>query len=49
MIVWCGFWSGEVIGPVFVENEAEATVAENGLRYRGMISNFLWSKLHDLI
>ena len=31
--VWCGFWAGRIIGPYFFENEAEAAVSVNGLRY----------------
>ena len=38
--VWCGIWSGGVIGPYFFENAAGATVILNGVRYRDMITNF---------
>ena len=46
--VWCGFWIGDVIGPYFFENEAGATVTVNGLRYRAMITDFLWPELKDI-
>jgi len=42
--VWCGFWSGGIIGLVFFQNEAGIAIIVNGERYRSMISNFLWSK-----
>ena len=31
--VWCGFWTGGIIGPYFLENEAGAAISVNGLRY----------------
>ena len=40
--VWCGFWAGGVIGPYFFENEAGNAVTVNGVRYRNMITEFLW-------
>ena len=43
--VWCGFWSGGVIGPYFFENDAGATVSVNGLRYRTMLTDFFWPEL----
>lgn len=46
--VWCGFWSGGIIGPYFFENEAGETVTVNGLRYRTMINDFLWPELDDI-
>lgn len=46
--VWCGLWSGGVIGPYFFENEAGATVTVNGLRYREMINDFLWPELDGI-
>ena len=45
--VWCCFWIGGVIGPYFFENEPGATVTVNGLRYRAMITDFLWPELED--
>ena len=46
--VWCGLWSGGVIGPYFFENEVGSTVTVNGLRYREMINDFLWSELDGI-
>lgn len=46
--VWCGFWAGGVIGPFFFENEAGNAVTVNGLRYRNMITEFLWPQLEGL-
>jgi hypothetical protein len=46
--VWCGFWAGGVIGPHFFENEAGETVTVNGVRYRDMITNFLWPQLDGM-
>jgi hypothetical protein len=43
--VWRGFWSGGVIGPSFSENEAGNAVTVNGVRYRNMITEFLWPQL----
>ena len=48
VIVWCGFWAREIIGPYFFENEAWAAVSVNGLRHRIMIYEFLWSELEDM-
>jgi len=39
--VWCGLWSGGVIGTYFFENEVGATVTVNGLRYREMINDLV--------
>lgn len=46
--VWCGLWAGGVIGPYFFENAAGNVVTVNGVRYRNMITNFLWPELHDM-
>lgn len=46
--VWCGFWSGGVIGPYFFEDEAEIAVTVNGIRYRNMITEFLWPQLDGM-
>lgn len=49
--VWCGFWSGGVIGPFFFEQEDnEVAVSVDGPRYREMLTSFLWPKLdeHDV-
>lgn len=46
--VWCGFWSGGIIGPYFFENENGSSITVNGERYREMINNFLWTKLDGM-
>ena len=46
--VWCGFWAVGIIGPYFFENETEAAILVNGLRYRTMINEFLWPELKDM-
>ncbi|XP_075150474.1 uncharacterized protein LOC142224574 [Haematobia irritans] len=46
--VWCGLWAGDIIGPYFFQNEAGQTVTVNGVRYREMITNFLWPELDDM-
>lgn len=43
--VWCGFWSGGIIGPFFFENEAGATVTVNGERYRAMLSDYFFDQM----
>ncbi|CAI6371226.1 unnamed protein product [Macrosiphum euphorbiae] len=46
--VWCGFWSGGIIGPYFFQNETGIAITVNGERYRSMINNFFWPKLYDM-
>lgn len=46
--VWCGLWAGGIIGPYFFQNEAGQAVTVNGVRYREMITNFLWPELEDM-
>ncbi|CAI6355943.1 unnamed protein product [Macrosiphum euphorbiae] len=46
--VWCGFWSGGIIGPYFFQNETGIAITVNGERYRSMINNFFWPKLDDM-
>lgn len=46
--VWCGLWSGGIIGPYFFKDDDENNVTVNGARYRAMISNFLLPKIHEL-
>ena len=46
--VWCCFWAGRIIWPYFFLNEAGAAVSVNGLRYRTMIKEFLWTELEDM-
>ncbi|CAK9799243.1 Transposable element Tc3 transposase [Anthophora plagiata] len=45
--VWCGFWSGGIIGPFFFENEQGNAVTVSGDRYRAMLSNFLFPKIEE--
>lgn len=45
--VWCGFWSGGIIGPFFFENDEGATVTVNGDRYRAMLNEFLFPKIEE--
>lgn len=46
--VWCGLWAGGIIGPYFFENEAGQAVTVTGVRYREMITTFLWPELDDM-
>ena len=39
--VWCGFWSGGVIGPFFFQDSNGNPVNVNGERYRSMLREFL--------
>ena len=48
LTVWCGLWSGGIIGPFFFKNDGGATVTVNGIRYRAMIKEFLFPKLDDI-
>ena len=48
LTVWCGLWSGGIIGPFFFKNDARATVTVNGIRYRAMINQFLFLKINDI-
>jgi len=45
--VWCEFWSGGIIGPYFLQNEAGVAIIINGECYKS-ISNFLWPKMDDI-
>ena len=47
LTVWCGLWSGGIIGPFFFKNDAGATVTVNGIRYRAMINQFLFPEIDD--
>lgn len=46
--VWCGFWTGGIIGPYFIENDMGLAITINGERYRSMLSNFLWPKFDNM-
>ena len=43
--VWCGFWSRDIIGPFFFENEQGVAVTVNGDRYRAMLNEVLLRKI----
>jgi len=43
VIVWCAILANRIIGPFFLENEAEDAVTVNFERYIAMIRNFLTS------
>ena len=47
VIVWCGFWSRGIIGPIFFENEQGKVVTVNGDRYRAMLNEFLFTKSEE--
>ena len=42
---WCGFWSRGIIGTFFFENEQGEAVTVNGDRYRGILNEFLFTKI----
>lgn len=46
--VWCGLFSGGVIGPYFFENDEGQTVTTTGPRYQSMIEECLWPELEDV-
>ena len=43
----CEFWSRSIIGPYFFENEQEETVTINGVHYRAMLNEFLFTKIEE--
>ena len=45
--VWCGFWSGGIIGPFFFENEEGTAVTINDERYRAMLSKFFFKQIEE--
>lgn len=45
LTVWCAFHAGGVIGPFFFFDDAGNSVTVNGIRYRSMLTNFLWPEL----
>jgi hypothetical protein len=46
--VWCRFWDGRMIGLYIFENVAGNAVTVNGVRYRNMITEFLWPQLDGI-
>ena len=45
--IWCGFWSGGIIGPFFLENEQGEAVTVNGDRYRAVLNEFLFTTIQE--
>jgi len=45
--VWCGMWSGGIIGPFFFENEEGAAVTVNSVRYRGMLEDLFFPRMEE--
>lgn len=43
--VWCAFRADGVIGPYFFQNAAGNALTVNGVRYREMLTEFLWPEL----
>lgn len=43
--VWCGFWSGGVIGPYFLSSETNIDPTDC---YCFLLNNFVWEKLKDI-
>ena len=39
--------SRDIIGPFFFENEQAEAVADNGMRYRAMLNEFLFTKIEE--
>lgn len=46
-IIWCGFWSGGVIGSYFFQDKYKNTVSLTGELYQDIITEFLWPALND--
>ena len=45
--VWCEHWSRGIIGTFFLENEQREAVTVNDDRYRGMLNEFLFTKIEE--
>ena len=45
--VCLGFWSRDIIGPFFFENEQGEPVTVNGDHYRAMLNEFLSTKIEE--
>ena len=45
--VWCGFWSGGIIGPFFFINEQGDAVIVNSERYCAMLNEFWSPKIEE--
>lgn len=46
--VWCGLWSGGIIGPYFFRNDAGQTVTVNGQRYNDLLRDFFIPKYDEI-
>lgn len=46
--VWCGFWSGRVIGPYFFQDDNGNAMTMNEKCYQDVVMNFSWLALHDI-
>ncbi|KAK0166333.1 hypothetical protein PV328_004759 [Microctonus aethiopoides] len=46
--VWCGFWSGGIIGPFFFENASGQAITVDGARYHDMIIHYFIPKLQNI-
>ena len=45
--VYCGFWSKDIIEPIFLENEHGEAITVNGDRYRAMLNEYLFTKIEE--
>ena len=45
--VWCRFWSRDIIGLFFFENDQGEAVTVNGVRYRVMLKEILFTKIEE--
>ena len=43
--IWCGFWSRDIIGLFFFENEQGVAVTVHGDSYRCTLNEFLFTKI----
>lgn len=48
LTVWCGLWSGGVIGPYFFEDADGTSLTVNSARYQEMLLNFVWPAVDTL-
>ena len=47
VIIWCVFWSRDIFGHFFFENEQGEAVTVNGDRYRAMLNEILFTKIKE--
>ena len=48
LIVWCGLWANDIIGPYFFENADGVSVTVDSERYRNMLREFLLPNLDEM-